>query len=130
MSTYTPSRSLVVQQVVLSTAMIGITIVFILMGRRPGWQAYAVIGLLAISFLVASLVMWQGSNWLGIVALAVLLLAMLWKTERPLSAVAGLVLSILGALNAYRKKREAEEQAASALLQPEQGEGTVPSAEG
>lgn len=88
------------QRVVLATVMIGISLSFILIGREPGWQPFAVSGLLAISFLLAAFTLPASSQWIGMLALTVLLMAMFWDRDKPLAAVIGVVLTFLNAFNA------------------------------
>lgn len=88
------------QRVVVATVMIGIALVYILSGRDPGWQPFAVSGLLALSFLITALVFPNNSQWVGMLALAVLLMAMFWEKGKPLAAIIGVALTILNALNA------------------------------
>jgi uncharacterized membrane protein YkgB len=90
-----------VQQVVLAMMMVGVAIVFILIGRDPGWRAYIISGSVAILFLAASLAMWKRSNWLGVASLAVLYMAMLWDEARPASGIVGALLAFLSAWMTY-----------------------------
>jgi hypothetical protein len=82
--------------------MIGIAIVFILSGREPGWQPFAVSGLLALSFLITAFLFPDDSQWVGFLAMAVLLMTMFWQRDNPLAALIGVVLTILNALSARR----------------------------
>ncbi len=88
------------QRVVMATIMIGIALIFILSGREPGWQPFAVSGLLALSFLITAFVFPNSSRWVGLLALTVLLMAMFWERDKPLAAITGLVLTFLNALSA------------------------------
>lgn len=88
------------QRVVFATVMIGIALTFILSGREPGWQPFAVSGLLAISFLITAFTLPDSSQWVGILALAVLLMSMFWERDKPLAAVVGTALAFLNALSA------------------------------
>ncbi len=90
-----------VQQVVLAISMVGAAVVFILIGRPPGWLVYASTGLLAILFLLTALSMWRASQWIGIAALIALLLAMFWEWDRPVNLLAGLLFAALSAWRAY-----------------------------
>jgi len=94
-----------VQQVVLATMMVGGAVVFILIGRDPGWQAYLISGGVAVLFLAASLAMWRRSNWVGVLALAVLYIAMLWDDARPASGIVGALLAFLSAWMTYSQIR-------------------------
>jgi Na+/proline symporter len=87
------------QRVVVAIAMIGIALVFILSGREPGWQPFAISGLLAISFLITAFAMPDSSQWIGILALIVLMMTMFWERGRPLAALSGVILAFLNALN-------------------------------
>lgn len=87
-------------RVVMATIMIGIALVFILSGREPGWQPFAVSGLLALSFLITALAFPDNSQWVGLLALAVLLMAMFWDRDKPLAAIIGIALTMLNALSA------------------------------
>jgi membrane-bound ClpP family serine protease len=88
------------QRVVMATIMIGIALVFILSGREPGWQPFAVSGLLALSFLITAFVFPSNSQWVGLLALAVLLMAMFWERDKPMAAITGIALTILNAWSA------------------------------
>lgn len=88
------------QRVVMATIMIGIALVFILSGREPGWQPFAISGLLALSFLITAFAFPNNSQWVGLLAFAVLLLAMFWERGKPLAAVTGIALTLLNALSA------------------------------
>ncbi len=88
------------QRVVMATVMLGIALVFILSGREPGWQPFAVSGLLALSFLISAFILPDGSQWIGLLAFAVLLIAMFWDRGNPLAAIVGIALTILNALSA------------------------------
>ena len=92
-----------VQQVVLAISMAGAAVVFMLIGRPPGWPVYASTGLLAVLFLLTALGMWRASQWMGITALAALLLAMFWEWDRPINLLAGLLFAALSAWLAYRR---------------------------
>ncbi len=81
--------------------MVGVAIVFILIGRDPGWRAYVISGSVAILFLAASLAMWKRSNWLGVLSLAVLYIAMLWDDARPASGILGAILAFFSAWMTY-----------------------------
>jgi hypothetical protein len=88
------------QRVVMATIMIGIALVYILSGREPGWQPFAVSGLLALSFLITAFAFPGSSQWVGLLAFAVLLMVMFWDRGNPLAAIIGIALAILNALNA------------------------------
>jgi hypothetical protein len=90
------------QRVVWATTMFGIAIVFILSGREPGWQPFAVSGLLALSFLITAFLFPDNSQWVGFLALAVLLMTMFWQRDNPMAAFIGVILTILNALSARR----------------------------
>ncbi len=90
------------QRVVMATVMIGIAVVFILSGREPGWQPFAVSGLLALSFLISAFLLPDSSTWIGLLAFAVLLMAMFWDKDNPLAALIGIALTILNAVSARR----------------------------
>jgi len=79
--------------------MVGIALAFILSGREPGWQPFAVSGLLAISFLITAFAFPESSQWVGMLALAVLLMAMFWDRDKPLTAVMGVLLTLLNAFS-------------------------------
>ncbi len=98
-----------VQQVVLATSLVGAAVVFTLLERPPGWQAYLASGLLALAFLVAALTSWRWSIRLGVLALAALLIAMFWELDRPVSLATGFVLAGLSAWRAYGRLRHGEE---------------------
>ena len=88
------------QRVVWATLMIGIALIFILSGREPGWQPFAISGLLALSFLITAFAFPNSSQWVGMLAMAVLLMTMFWERDKPLSAITGVVLTFLNALSA------------------------------
>jgi len=90
------------QRVVMATVMIGIAVVFILSGREPGWQPFAVSGLLAVSFLISAFLLPNSSTWIGLLAFAVLLMVMFWDKNNPLAALIGIALTILNAVSARR----------------------------
>jgi hypothetical protein len=84
----------------MATIMIGIALVFILSGREPGWQPYAISGLLGLSFLIAAFAFPNSSQWVGMLAFAVLLIAMFWDRDKPLAAITGIILTTLNVLSA------------------------------
>ena len=92
------SQTALTEQVVLATLMAGISLVFILVDRDPGWQPFLASGVLAVIFLLTSLSMWAGSGWLGLLALTVLLLTTLWDHDKPAAVVIGVALIMLNAL--------------------------------
>jgi hypothetical protein len=93
--------------------MVGVAVVFILIGRDPGWRAYVISGGVALLFLAASLAMWRRSNWVGVLALAVLYMAMLWDEARPASGIAGAILAFFSAWMAYSQARNPEKSTES-----------------
>ena len=92
------SQTALTEQVVLATLMAGISLIFIPVGRDPGWQSFLASGVLAVIFLLTSLSMWAGSGWLGLLALTVLLLTTLWDHDKPAAAIIGVGLVMLNAL--------------------------------
>lgn len=102
----------------------GAAVVFTLLERTPGWQAYLASGLLALAFHVAAL---SNSRWsirLGVLALAALLIVMFWDQQKPASLAAGFVLAGLSAWRAYRRLRDGEEP--SVILMPVSGTAPGP----
>jgi hypothetical protein len=88
------------QRVVMATIMIGIALVFILSGREPGWQPFAISGLLALSFMITAFAFPGSSQWVWLLAFAVLMMVMFWDRDKPLAAIVGIALTILNALSA------------------------------
>jgi hypothetical protein len=101
-----------VQQVVLSTLLVGVAMTYFVIGRDP-WKAFVISGGVSIVFLAASLAMWKRSNWVGVLSLTVLFVAMFWDEARPASGIAGAILAMLSAWMTYSQERNPEPETES-----------------
>ena len=106
-----PAKS-AVQQVVLATLMVGVAVVYFVVGRNP-WKAFVFSGVVSILFLAASLAMWKRSNWVGVLSLAVLFIAMFWDEARPASGILGALLAFLSAWMTYSQEKNPEPETES-----------------
>jgi cell division protein FtsW (lipid II flippase) len=101
MSVSPQARPVSVRQTVLACLLAGAAIVFILLGRAPGWEIYLTVVFLAVAFLAGALFRWSISDWIGLAALAVLLMGMIYQRDRPASVFTALALIALSAYRLY-----------------------------
>lgn len=99
-----------VGRVVVAALVIGVAIVFSVLGHSPGWPAFAVAGGVALASLLAALAMWRGSNWLVMLAFVLLLGIIFYGNQGLLGAAVGLFLVALSLLRVWRQRTIAEEE--------------------
>ena len=118
-----------VRRTIVSALLLGAALVFLLTGRSPGWQPFALVSIVAFISLLFTYISGRGSDLLGFFALALLLLAMFWEPGRPWAALTGTVLVLLNAFNDARKQRIQSKSTEIVEVQPSEtsndGEGYV-----
>ena len=123
-----PTSEQLVRRTIVPALLLGAALAFLLTGRTPGWQPFALVSIVAFISLLFTYISGRGSDLLGFFALALLLLAMFWEPGRPWAALTGTVLVLLNAFNDARKRRTGPEISIVEVQPPESpndGEGYV-----
>src|SRR5262245_25418678 len=103
----------VVRRTVVAALLLGAALAFLLTGRSPGWQPFALVTVVSLISLLFIYFSGRGSDLMGFFALAILLLAMFWEPGRPWAALTGTVLVLLNAFSDGRNQQQNQAEQAS-----------------
>lgn len=96
------------RRTILAALLLGVGLIYFLIGRSPGWQPFVTVSGLAAFSLIYTVLSLRGNGWIILFTFIVLLLAIFWKPGEPWSAVLGAVLVLINAFKLARPKDESE----------------------
>src|SRR5688500_7894225 len=101
------------RRTIMVALLLGIGLVYFLIGRSPGWQPFIMVSGLAAFSLIYTALSLRGNGWIILFTFTVLLLAIFWKPGEPWSALIGAVLVIINAFRLARAEDEGTEEGVS-----------------